>query len=168
MKSWEKTLISPTTTVRSALEIINEMGSQIALVVDESGHLLGTVSDGDVRRALLGGQTLSSLVKDVMYPNPTTVRDSDDRQARLAKMRRNALHQMPVLDIRGIVVGLETVDDYLTTPERDEHVVIMAGGRVRPNNARALVARSGVAEVHARSELDESRVRGIVDAMATR
>jgi dTDP-glucose pyrophosphorylase len=128
MKSWEKTLISPTTTVRSALEIINEMGSQIALVVDESGHLLGTVSDGDVRRALLGGQTLSSLVKDVMYPNPTTVRDIDDRQARLTKMRRNALHQMPVLDIRGVVVGLETVDDYLTTPERDEHVVIMAGG----------------------------------------
>ena len=47
-------------------------------------------------------------------------------------------------------------------------LVIMAGGRVRPNNARALVARSGVVEVHARSELDESRVRGIVDAMATR
>lgn len=128
MKSWEKTLISPTTTVRSALETINEMGCQIALVVDESRHLLGTVSDGDVRRALLEGKTLTSLVKDVMHPTPTTVRDIDDRQARLAKMRRNALHQMPVLDGRGIVVGLETVDDYLVTPERDEWVVIMAGG----------------------------------------
>jgi copper homeostasis protein len=47
-------------------------------------------------------------------------------------------------------------------------IVIMAGGRVRPSNARALVARSGVAEVHARSELDESRVRGIIAAMTTR
>lgn len=45
-------------------------------------------------------------------------------------------------------------------------IVVMAGGRVRPNNARALVARSGVLEVHARSELDESRVRGIVEAVA--
>ena len=44
-------------------------------------------------------------------------------------------------------------------------IVIMAGGRVRPDNARALVERSGVSELHARSELDESRVRGIVDAV---
>jgi len=47
-------------------------------------------------------------------------------------------------------------------------LVVMAGGRVRPATARALVARSGVAEVHARSELDELRVRGIVEAVATR
>lgn len=128
MKSWEKALITPSTSVRSALETINQVGCQIALVVDESRRLLGTVSDGDVRRALLEGKTLNSLVRDVMHSTPTTVREEDDRHARLAKMRRLALHQLPVLNGDGIVVGLETVDDFLSTPDRDEWVVIMAGG----------------------------------------
>ena len=108
MKSWEEALISPSTTVRSALETIDQMGCQIALVVDESRRLLGTVSDGDVRRALLEGKRLDSLVHEVMHVNPTTVSDQDDRHARLAKMRRNVLHQLPVIDSNGIVVGLET------------------------------------------------------------
>lgn len=128
MKSWEKALIGPSTTVHSALETINQVGCQIALVVDQSRRLLGTVSDGDVRRALLQGKTLDSLVQEVMHPAPTTVRDEDSRHARLAKMRRSALHQLPVLNSDGIVVGLETVDDFLTAPERTEWVVIMAGG----------------------------------------
>lgn len=128
MKSWENALIRPTTTVRAALETINQVGCQIALVVDESRRLLGTVSDGDIRRALLEGKTLNSLVHEVMHPTPTTVRDEDDRHARLAKMRRSALHQLPVLNSEGLVVGLETVDDFLSAPKRDEAVVIMAGG----------------------------------------
>ncbi|MCS0581280.1 nucleotidyltransferase family protein [Massilia pinisoli] len=128
MKSWEKALISPTTTVRSALETINQVGCQIALVVDESRRLLGTVSDGDVRRALLEGKTLNSLVHEVMHINATTVSERDDRHARLARMRRNVLHQLPVIDSNGVVVGLETVDDFLTVEEREESVVIMAGG----------------------------------------
>lgn len=128
MKSWETTLIGPATTVRAALETINEVGCQIALVVDADRHLLGTVSDGDVRRALLEGKTLASLVKDVMHATPTWARESEDRHARLTTMRRLALHQLPVLNDKGVVVGLETVDDYLNTPERDEWVVIMAGG----------------------------------------
>lgn len=128
MKSWETTLIAPTTTVRAALETINEVGCQIALVVDANRRLLGTVSDGDVRRALLEGKTLASLVKDVMHDTPTCARESESRQTRLATMRRVALHQLPVLNDSGIVVGLETVDDFLIPSRREEWVVIMAGG----------------------------------------
>ncbi|MFS2023580.1 nucleotidyltransferase family protein [Massilia sp. CT11-137] len=128
MKSWEKALIAPSTTVRSALETINQVGCQIALVVDESRRLLGTVSDGDVRRALLNGKTLAALVSEVMHTKPTTVNDHDSRHARLSKMRRSVLHQLPVINSEGIVVGLDTVDDFLTVPQREESVVIMAGG----------------------------------------
>ena len=76
MKSWENALIRPTTTVRAALETINQVGCQIALVVDESRRLLGTVSDGDIRRALLEGKTLNSLVHEaVSYTHPPSPRD---------------------------------------------------------------------------------------------
>ncbi|RJG23856.1 nucleotidyltransferase family protein [Massilia cavernae] len=128
MKSWKNALIGPATSLRMALETINQVGCQIALVVDGNGRLLGTLSDGDARRALLDGRSLSTPVTAVMHATPTCVSESDDRQARLVKMRRCGVHQLPVLDRDGIVVGLETVDDFLNTPERDEWVVIMAGG----------------------------------------
>ena len=47
-----------------------------------------------------------------------------------------------------------------------ERIVIMAGGKVRPENARTIVEQTGVAELHARSELDASRIRGIVAAVS--
>jgi dTDP-glucose pyrophosphorylase len=128
MKSWKKALIGPQTSLREALATINQVGCQIALVVDAQQRLLGTLSDGDARRALLRGLSLSDPVSAAMHTTPTSVRTDDDRAARLATMRRLGVHQLPVLSDDGVVVGLETVDDYLSVPERDEWVVIMAGG----------------------------------------
>jgi len=128
MKSWKHALIGPEITLREAMETINQVGCQIALVVDAQRQLLGTLSDGDARRALLRGLNLSDPVSAVMHSTPTCVRADDDRAARLATMRRLGVHQLPVLNNQGIVVGLETVDDYLSAPVRDEWVIIMAGG----------------------------------------
>lgn len=128
MKTWERALVGPDTTLREALATIDEAGCQIALVVDARRRLLGTLSDGDARRALLKGATLADRVASAMHATPACARTGDDRQAILATMRRLGLHQIPVLDPQGAVVGLETVDDYLATPTRDNWVVIMAGG----------------------------------------
>lgn len=128
MKNWKSTLITPGTTLRGALETINEVGCQMALVVDDEQRLLGTLSDGDARRALLRGQTLADPVSEAMHRTPTVVKAEDDREARLGLMKRLGLHQLPVVDADGRVVGLEVVDDYLNAPEREEWVVIMAGG----------------------------------------
>nr|WP_297351307.1 nucleotidyltransferase family protein [uncultured Caldimonas sp.] len=128
MNGWEKTLIGPHITLRAALETINQAGAQIALVVDEHRRLLGTLSDGDVRRALLKGQSLQDEVQSAMHRQPTCARLGDDRQAILGKMRRLGLHQVPLLDTSGVVLGLQTVDDYLALPQRENWVVIMAGG----------------------------------------
>jgi dTDP-glucose pyrophosphorylase len=128
MKTWEQALIGPDTTLRQALETIDRAGCQIALVVDADRRLLGTLSDGDARRGLLRGLTLADRAAAAMYANPTCARAGDDQQAILATMRRLGLHQVPVLDARGTVVGLQTVDDYLAAPARDNWVVVMAGG----------------------------------------
>lgn len=128
MKNWKSTLISPDTTLRSALETINEVGCQMALIVDDQKRLLGTLSDGDARRALLRGQELADPVSQAMHRTPTVVNADDDRDSRLSLMKRLGLHQLPVVDAEGRVVGLEVVDDFLHVPERDEWVVIMAGG----------------------------------------
>lgn len=128
MKSWEQALIGPQTTLREALATIDRAGCQIALVVDADRRLRGTLSDGDARRGLLRGLNLDDQVAVAMHPSPTCARAGEARKSILATMRRLGLHQIPVLDASGIVVGLETVDDYLATPTREHWVVIMAGG----------------------------------------
>lgn len=128
MKNWKSALIMANTTLRGALETINEVGCHMALVVDDEQRLLGTLSDGDARRALLRGQTLADPVSEAMHRTPTVVKAEDDRETRLGLMKQLGLHQLPVVDARGRVVGLEVVDDYLNAPEREEWVIIMAGG----------------------------------------
>jgi len=129
MKRWERALIGPETSLREALETIDKVGCQIALVVDAERRLLGTLSDGDARRGLLKGLSLTDRVTSAMHVGPTCAGEGEDRHAILATMRRLGLHQIPVVDPRGIVVGLEVVDDFLTAQVREHWVVIMAGGR---------------------------------------
>lgn len=128
MRNWKDALIGPDMPLRDALEIINRLGSQMVVVVDREGRLVGTLSDGDARRALLRGLNLGAPVEEAMHRQSTTVLQTDDRQARLSVMRRMGLHQLPIVDEDGVVAGLETIDDFLVVPEREESVVIMAGG----------------------------------------
>ncbi len=128
MKHWQDALIGPDTTLRDALAAIDRASCGIALVVDSERRLLGTLSDGDARRALLAGVGMSDRATRAMHASPASVRQGASRHSILGTMRRLGLHQMPLIDAQGVVVGLETIDDYLATPDRDQWVVIMAGG----------------------------------------
>lgn len=128
MKHWERTLIAPDTTLRDALEVIDKAGSQIALVVDADRHLLGTLSDGDMRRALLRGLSLGDRVDTAMNANPAVASHAEDLLAVAAQTRRLGLHQMPLVDGDNRVAGLTLLDDILLVPPRDHWEVIMAGG----------------------------------------
>jgi len=125
---WRNVLIDEKSTLRSAIAAIDEGGQQIALVVDQQGRLLGTVTDGDVRRAILGGQGLDEPAIGVANRNPAIARLGDGRDAMLARMRSQKLHQLPVVDDKGIVVGIESIDGFLEEPQEDSWVVLMAGG----------------------------------------
>jgi dTDP-glucose pyrophosphorylase len=135
MNHWQSTTIGPECTVRDAIEVIDAAGLQIALVVDENQRLLGTVTDGDVRRAILRGLSLDDRAARVMNPNPATARQQDDRETLLTLMRQRRLHQIPVLDATWRVVGLEVIDDLVKPQPKTNAVVLMAGGlgtRLRP------------------------------------
>jgi dTDP-glucose pyrophosphorylase/CBS domain-containing protein len=128
MKTWERTLVTTDMSLRDALACIDHAGSQMALVVDERRRLLGTLSDGDVRRGLLKGLQLTDKVLDAMHLNPTVASADQGRNAILMTMRQRGLHQIPVLDSEGVVVGMQVVDDFLGAQPRENWVVIMAGG----------------------------------------
>ncbi|WP_435627918.1 nucleotidyltransferase family protein [Candidatus Ferrigenium straubiae] len=135
MKDIKKILVSPDSSIRDTIQLIDSSAMQIALVVDGDNHLLGTVTDGDVRRGILRGVALNETVDKIMNPNPSVCREDDAREAILTRMEIRNLRHMPVVDKAGRVVRLETHDELLAPKERDNLVVLMAGGlgvRLRP------------------------------------
>lgn len=128
MNRWRDVLISPATNILKAIELIDVSSLQIALVVNEDGRLLGTVTDGDVRRGILKGVPLDHAVQRVMCARPSVVGVDESRECVLEMMTKKQLRQIPVVDRRGRVVGLEVWDDLVAVRKRDNHVVLMAGG----------------------------------------
>lgn len=132
---WRKTLLSPDRLIRDVIANLNESGLQIVLVVDEGARLLGTVTDGDIRRGLLRGVQIDSPVTTVMRANSLVVPPEMGREMVVHLMRANKLRQLPVVDGEHRVVGLQLWDDDTPGEVRANTMVIMAGGlgkRLRP------------------------------------
>jgi dTDP-glucose pyrophosphorylase len=120
--------VKPSVTLREALVSIDQAGCQMVLIVDEQRRLIGTVSDGDARRGLLNGMSLADKVTTAMQLSPTVASSHESRHSIHSKMLQNGLHQMPVVDAKGVVVDLVVIDDFLIPTERENWIVIMAGG----------------------------------------
>ncbi|MDO2951791.1 nucleotidyltransferase family protein [Aeromonas simiae] len=134
-KNWEKVVLSTEHTVRDALTVINAAALRICLVVDEKQHLLGVVTDGDVRRAILNNVALTQSVTAVMNSTPITVSAKMARTELLELMRERSILSLPVVDDAGRLIGLETWEQAAKAPSYDNPVFIMAGGfgtRLRP------------------------------------
>ena len=124
---WEKTLISRGCTIREALNIIDEGGLRIAIVVDESKKLLGVVTDGDVRRGLLAGTSLNDYVSKVMIAKPVIANTQYSNDELFEMMKAKGIMAIPLVD-DGRVVGLKSLHESLQKPQLKNPVFIMAGG----------------------------------------
>ena len=128
--------LAPATPVLEAMRIIDCGAAQVALVVDEQQRLLGTLTDGDIRRGLLHGASLETPVEQLMNRQFRFVRSGEDQAAVLEMMRREVLRQIPMLDAEGRVMQLLLLQELLSAPQLSNAVVIMAGGkgtRLRPH-----------------------------------
>ena len=128
-------LLSPDDSLLRAIKAIDDGNVQIALVVNHNGFLIGTVTDGDVRRALLHGGNFDAPVESIMNKKFFSLPESATNKDALALMRRETLHQIPALDEAGKVIKLFLLEDLITANNRPNSVVIMAGGegkRLRP------------------------------------
>lgn len=131
---WHNVLISPESTLRDALEIINKEALRVALVVDDKQQLIGVVTDGDIRRGLLKNLPLIEGVTSVMNSSPITAVEGTSNEQLIEIMEEKGILSIPILDGRK-VVGLASLQDILAKPKHDNPVFIMAGGfgtRLRP------------------------------------
>jgi dTDP-glucose pyrophosphorylase len=128
MKSWKSVLVQPETSLEEAIATLDRGALRIAIVVDEQDRLLGTLTDGDVRRALLKHLPLDIPVREVMCATPQTAQRDWSRERVLAVMESTQLLQLAVVDTDGHVVGLETLHGLLEKHLLNNPVFLMAGG----------------------------------------
>jgi dTDP-glucose pyrophosphorylase/predicted transcriptional regulator len=129
VNSLDQVIVRSEQSIRDVLRRIDRGAAAIALVTTEDGKLAGTVSDGDVRRALIAGAELDDPVAPHMTRDPVCVREGTDRAAVLDLMRARRLNQIPVVDDGGLLVGLHVVQELIGGVSRSNPAVVLAGGR---------------------------------------
>lgn len=126
MTSFKKTFISPDQNISSAIEIIHKAGQRIGLVVKNS-QLLGTITDGDIRRALLQNKDMNTPASEIMNSNPTIAKESHSIEEIKELMRTEDILQIPVINTKNKIIDLKLIND-LEENKIENTVVIMAGG----------------------------------------
>ena len=130
MKKNKKYIISPNASVRDAISTIENSGVQIALAV-KSGKLIGTVTDGDIRRAFLNKSIkLDDSISEIINKKFTFINEKNNKKKDIIlKMKQEDLRHIPVIDNKGYLKDLFFINDLLNFGETSNEIVIMAGGK---------------------------------------
>lgn len=142
MHAVEKFFIQAEMNLEEAMRTIQRGGEGIALVVDDKRRLLGTITDGDIRRAILRKIRLNEQVHQFLanrppnYQIPTTAPIGTPQEELVRTMKERVLRQIPLLDSERRVVKLALLSEFIGKETLLPFTaVVMAGGkgqRLRP------------------------------------
>lgn len=128
MQAFKNHLISNGSSVIQALELLNQLSpDSILFVIDHEGKLIGSLTDGDIRRGLLNNFTVSSKIDDIIQPNPHFIKKGENDIQKIINYRDRMFKILPVVDEQMKVVNVinfRNIRSYLPID-----AVIMAGGR---------------------------------------
>ncbi|PWF48929.1 nucleotidyltransferase family protein [Massilia glaciei] len=125
---WKSVLIGPELALEEAIVVLDKGGLRIAVVVDVHGVLLGTLTDGDVRRALLRHVPMQEPVAAIMCVTPQVAQANWSREHSLGVMARFGVLQLPIVDAARRVIGIETLEELVESAPMHNPVFLMAGG----------------------------------------
>lgn len=128
MQSIQDITVKSTITIKEALSKIDKSSKQILLVVDDIGKLVGTVNDGDIRRGLLRGVSIDDTIDIIYFKEPTVANVNDSKESIIRIATAKKIHQIPIIDNDGNLVGLDTLDELVSKQTKSNPVVLMAGG----------------------------------------
>jgi dTDP-glucose pyrophosphorylase len=117
MKNIQNIKLNINSTIKEALQIIDNGALQIALIVDEDDKLLGTLTDGDIRRGLLKGLDLNSSIESIVFKAPTIAKISNTKEEILK------------------LLGIQEIEELIKPKDKTNKVILMVGGlgtRLRP------------------------------------
>lgn len=128
-------LVQDSGSIRDAMVALDRGAGRIALGTTADGRLSGVVTDGDIRRALLGGASLDQPIGPILTRDFLAVPPGADRADVLELMRARRISAIPVVDGEGAPVGLHLLHEFLERAQRSNWALVMAGGqgsRLRP------------------------------------
>ncbi len=135
MKNIEKLLLKKDVSIKEAMQTIDNGTFKIALVVDDNMYLLGTLTDGDIRRAILKGLTLESSISNIYHKNPIKGTTNSSRSELLKLAETHKILRIPIINNEGKLIALDTLEELAYTRKKPNKVVLMVGGlgtRLRP------------------------------------
>ncbi len=125
----EKITLPPAAPIRDAARVIQSQDIKFVLVCDPHGKLLGTVTDGDIRRSILADLGPGAPIELIMNPDPRVTRQHENRVEIREQMRSAVIRHLPEVDREGRVVDIFFLDAPDAETPLDNPVVLMAGGR---------------------------------------
>lgn len=131
----DKMIINEKASIKEALSVIDKGSIRMAIVVDKSNKLLGTLSDGDVRRGLLRNYSLEDKIEDLYFSSPVVALHTDSKEKIIQKAIKNQLYQIPIVDEERHLVDVLELLSVLKKRRKRNRVILMAGGlgtRLRP------------------------------------
>ena len=128
MTSWQKMIVKKDIKIIDAIRIIDSTGNQAVFVTDNDGKLIGSVTDGDIRRGFLANISFENGVEHIMNKKPITVHAKNSKNSIIKIMKDRHLRQIPIVDDLDRVVNIETLHQLLKNSEKENWVVLMAGG----------------------------------------
>jgi len=128
-ENWRRAILPTDATIQQVIRNLNQVAIKIVLVVNKRDELVGTISDGDIRRGLLKGLTLDSSIESVVRCDAFVVPPEMDQAMVTQLMSANKIQQIPVLDEDRRVVGMHLWNEISTPVSRPNLIVVMAGGK---------------------------------------
>lgn len=134
MKKINQIKVNQNSTIREALTKISVGALRIALVVDDN-LLLGTITDGDIRNALLNGLTLDDTIENLYNRQPIVCYENENNELIIKNAIKKKIYQIPIINRKKEIIGIEDINELLQPKTKKNTVIIMAGGmgtRLRP------------------------------------
>jgi dTDP-glucose pyrophosphorylase/CBS domain-containing protein len=134
--TWEKALLPIDVNLQQVITNLNETSFKIVVIVNSERVLVGTITDGDIRRGLLQGMRMESSIKDIISHDPLVVSPQMAHETVRQLMFTDKVQQIPIVDEKRCVVGIHLQEKLMVLNEHRNLMVIMAGGqgsRLRPH-----------------------------------
>jgi dTDP-glucose pyrophosphorylase len=127
-ENYQRYLIGQHESVHRALQMLDELASDAVLfVVNQDLVLIGSLTDGDLRRGFIKGLTLSNPLMDFIFLHPKFIREGENALAQIVEFRKKHIMIVPVLDHQNKVIRVLNLKHHKSFLPID--AVIMAGGR---------------------------------------
>ena len=123
----KKYIIKNTSTLMEAIKCINDNAEKIALAVDRNERLVGIITDGDIRRALINGLEFNDSVSQCMSSNPLYIEENNKLNIQRFMIDKGIKH-LPIVNSERKIVRIEFLDNLLEKNKKDNWVFLFAGG----------------------------------------